>query len=106
VLNHEPVRIEPQHRCAGERLLAALGAEDGPVLDRGAIAVDDRLAEPDLGLAFLVREGALDVRARVLELAKRMRAEPCAGRVSRGDDVDVVRAPAALPGIDPGARGF
>jgi hypothetical protein len=48
VLDHSSVGPEPQQCDAGERLLAARSAEDRPVLDRGAVAIDDRLAEQAL----------------------------------------------------------
>ena len=66
------VLAEAQERRAGERDVAAVLAHVRPPLDRGAVAVDERLAEPRLR-PLLLGQSPLDVFARRLRLAKRVR---------------------------------
>jgi hypothetical protein len=106
VLDDEPVVVETQECRASERVLGALVAQDRPVLHRGAISSHDRLPEPDLRQVLLLGEGALDVAARILGLAERVRAKDRAVGVTRRDRLDVVRGPASLPRVDPGARSL
>src|SRR5262249_16860718 len=78
--------------------------EDSPVLECGALAGDDRLAEAAFD-ELLVREGAQRVLAgALLGLAKRVRAEDGTLRVQGSDRVRVGFLPALCPAFHPGAR--
>ena len=74
LLGDEPVGPEPDHGDTRDRLVAPLIPDNRPVLDHGAVAGDDRLAEPALGLVLL-GERPLGVGARVLQVAKGLRPE-------------------------------
>ena len=100
LLDALPVLAEAQQRRAGERDVAAVLAHERPPLDRGAVAVDERLAEPRLG-PLLLGERPLHVLPRRLRLAKRLREEEAVVRVDRDDRLGVERPPAAQPAVDP-----
>src|SRR5919109_4837814 len=74
-LSHQSVRSEANAMQARDRRLRAVRLdEQRPVLDRGRVALLDRLAEPDLRRLRL-RDDAAQVRPRVLELAEGVRTK-------------------------------
>src|SRR5437764_10009148 len=73
LLGDAAVRRKPQPRRPRERSQLAVLHDHGPPLDRHAVAVDQRLAPPELGLALLLGERPARVVERMLGLAKRMR---------------------------------
>ncbi len=104
LLGDEPVGPEPDHGDTRDRLVAPLVPDDRPVLDHRTLTDDDRLAEPALGLVLL-RERPLGVRARVLQVAKRLRAEDGVVGIELRDGVGVGGRPGARPTGDPGPGG-
>jgi hypothetical protein len=105
VLDDEAVGAESQEGRPGQSGLLALVNEDGPVLDRGAVGVHERLAEATLGRALLLGECATDILAGVLRRAEGVRTEVGLGRVERSDRLDVLRRPGPCPRVPPAARG-
>src|SRR5919201_4510638 len=97
LLDDEPLRVESKQRDAGHGLHRAVRPrDDAPPVDGSAIARNERFPEAALGLSLL-REDGLDVLARALPLAERMRVEDGAGRVERRDRLPVGRWPGSRP---------
>src|SRR5439155_12027560 len=97
------VLAEAKQRRAAERDVLAVLAYEGPPLDGGAVAVNQRLTEPRFG-PLLLTEGPQDVVARRLGHAERMREKQTVVRIKRDDRLRVERAPAEQPAVDPAPR--
>src|SRR4029450_1629201 len=99
-----------EERDTGDRLLTALGADDGPVLARRAVAGDEGLAEPDLGRSLLVGECPAGVLGHAVgafvRVAKRGRPEEGVVGVDAPDGFDVLFGPCAQPGLAPAPGGI
>ena len=105
MLDDPPVLAEAEQRDARERLVVTRGArDDRPVLDRGPVTVDDRLAVPELDVG-LVGECPRGVLTRRLRLSERVRHEDRVVRVQGGDGIGVTRRPGARPALHPGPSG-
>src|SRR5262249_4745618 len=93
--------VEAQDGDADEVLLAAVAQlRAGSPFDGSPVAVYERRAEFALG-RFLLRDGTLDVVARDLDLAERVRLEIRAVGVETDDLAGVELAPASFPGSRP-----
>src|SRR6185312_10207072 len=77
----------------------------GRPLDRGAVAVDQRLTEPAFG-GDLLPEGRVDVLGGRHRLAEGMRLQRRALCVQAQDLAGLVLAPTALPHVAPTRRGL
>src|SRR3982750_2756727 len=74
LLERQTLGVESQDRRPGERHLLAVFTDDGPPLDRGAVARPDRVAHPYLGLSLLRPERPPCVLDRAAGVTERMRA--------------------------------
>jgi hypothetical protein len=101
LLDDQTCVVEDEERHTGDGLdLARPRRDRSPPLDGGAVAVDDRLAEPALGRR-LILEGPGDVLANVLTRTKRMREEDRIAGVERDDRVEVRGRPGLRPDVCP-----
>jgi hypothetical protein len=105
LLDHTARGVEAEERGSGDRLHESVLRRDRPPpVDRGAIAVDHRLAEPAVGCG-LVAERPRDVLPRCLSRAKRVRVEDRIVRVEGNDRLDVSGGPRLRPDGDPRSCG-
>src|SRR5215208_3668071 len=111
VVDHLAVRVEAEHRDAGQCQLLTPLDPAGPPLDRSSVVRDDRIAEAalDLVLDREVRiEVAPDAIGPAIGLAKRERAVHDRVCVQREDRVDVPLRPRLRPHgrpVSSGVRG-
>jgi hypothetical protein len=105
VLDDSPVLAEAEQRDTCDRLGVTRGAgDDRPVLDRGPVTVDHRLAIAEVDVD-LVGECPGGVLTRRLRLSERVRDESGVIRVQRGDAIGVTLRPGARPTLHPSPRG-
>jgi len=108
LLDHLPIGIDAQHRCASERRIGTNFAKGGPPRHGGTVALDDRLTDPDAWVLLFVEclshvlPDAVDAAVRLTE---RLRREPGIGRVAGDDRLRVERLPTFRPCTCPASRG-